>query len=121
MGTGSGRIDPWIANRQVVDGAVVIGVSSVIGHLNDSIEELLAGCPELFSGRLFRSWNGIDERVTIKRVHLIKHHHWNQQGVAQLGRRQRSSHSNYCIEIIWSRSGAQRLPKEMKVDGVARI
>ena len=98
-GLGGIGIDGGIADREIIERAMLVRCPCVVSHLHDPIEEFRCCRCKLFGGSFFRFWNRLDERIPVKRIDLIKGYHWDHQSIAQLRRRDRASGANDHVEV----------------------
>jgi hypothetical protein len=116
-------VDSRVPDGQVVQSAVLIGGTGIVGELEDLIEQISSCRPELISligGNRFWPRDRINEGVTIERIQLIEGDYRDHKPVAHIRRCNVAADPDDRVEIIPARLVAVSLDQQLVVTGIAR-
>src|SRR5262245_36031491 len=104
MTIGGRSVDSGIADRQIVQRAMLVRCPGIVRQLLDSYEQCLSRRCKLFSSNLLGAWDAANERINVERVDLVEADNRHHEPIAQLRRGDGTAYANDYIHVCRARS-----------------
>jgi hypothetical protein len=114
-------IDTGITHGQVVERPVLIRRARVVGHVQDPVVHFRRRRLKLRFRHSLWPRNGLDQRIAVERVHLVKDDDRDHKPVAKLRRSDGPPRADDDIEIHWARLRTDGLHQQIEVPRIAGL